>query len=222
MANGKVLISAGDVIEVQLTSETVVIESPTGRREEEGHITNRMRLFVKEVDGGEKKYDFDDTELGVRETQRVAIVRAQLKRKPQPVNLILFNLSSGEHDAFEQGLHAHLGHKPVLGPLAKAVLGAALVALMTWLAPKFFDVGYGGITSIGLALMFGFLSYPVFWWTCRTWDRISERIGYCARRRRFINEMQGRVAAYAPRPAESAPPQPQASPGTAAPEPSPG
>ena len=67
-----VLVSVGDVIEVQLTSETVMIEGAHGRRQAEpGHITNRMRLFVKLVDGKEQKFDFEDTELGVRETQRV-------------------------------------------------------------------------------------------------------------------------------------------------------
>jgi hypothetical protein len=56
------LINAGDVIEVQLTSETVVIEGAGGRRNAEpGHITNRMRLFVRQTDGVEKKYDFEDT-----------------------------------------------------------------------------------------------------------------------------------------------------------------
>src|SRR5262245_12294204 len=112
MASHKLLISAGDVIEVQLTSETVVIEGATRRHVEPGHITNRMRLFVRELDGSEMKYDFEDTELGVRESQRVAIVRAHLKRAPAPVNMILFNLSSNERDTFEPGLAAYLGHKP--------------------------------------------------------------------------------------------------------------
>jgi hypothetical protein len=227
MANGKVLISAGDVIEVQLTSETVVIESAHGRREEEGHITNRMRLFLKETNGGEKKYDFDDTELGVRETQRVAVVRAQFKRKPEPVNLILFNLSSGEHDTFEQGLAAHLGYKPFFGALWKAAAWSALVTAVFWFVSNFITrSGYGGLMSISLALMFGFLTYPVFWWICRTWDRVTERMRYRGARKRFIQEMQGRVQAYSPARTAAAAPQTQAapapSPSPAAPEPSPG
>ena len=74
------LISAGDVIEVQLTSETVVIDTPQGRQVEQGHITNRMRLFIKLTDGKETKFDFEDTELGVRETQRVAVVRGKAEK----------------------------------------------------------------------------------------------------------------------------------------------
>src|SRR5690606_37938466 len=103
------------------------------------------------------------------------------------------------------------------------------VALTFWFVSNFITRnGYGGLTSVALALMFGFLTYPVFWWICRTWDRISERFRYRAARGRFIEEMRGRVQAYAPQRAGAAPaPQPapeppRAAPGAAAPEPSPG
>jgi hypothetical protein len=67
----KLLVRAGDVIDVQLTSETVVIEG-ADRRQVEQTIT------VREADGQRRaKFDFEDTELGVRETQRVVIVRGQ-------------------------------------------------------------------------------------------------------------------------------------------------
>jgi len=231
MATHTLLISAGDVIDVQLTSETVVIESRTGRREEEGHITNRMRLFVKETDGAEKKYDFEDTELGVRETQRVAIVRGKLKKVPEPFNMMLFNLSSGEHDTFEHGLRAYLGHKPFFGPLWKAAALSFGVAIVFWFVSNFVTRhGTGGLMSISLAIMFAFLTYPVFWWISRTWDRITERFRYRSARKRFIKDMRGRVNSYAPQ--SAAPVAPQASapvaaqptppaPETPAPEPGP-
>jgi len=204
------LINAGDVLEVQLTSETVVIEGAGGRRNAEpGHITNRMRLFVRQTDGAEKKYDFEDTELGVREEQRVAIVRGQLKKWPAPQNLILFNLSSGEHDTFEGGLFAYLGRKPFFGPLWKAAACSLGVIAIFWFVSNFIERdGAGGLGSISLAVMFGFLTYPVFWWICRTWDRVTEKMRYKSARKRFIKEMQGRVQAYAP--ASSASVQPEA------------
>lgn len=216
----KLLITAGDVIEVQLTSETVVIESGGRRQEQPGHISNRMRLFVRETDGGERKYDFDDTELGVRETQRVAIVRGRPRKAPAPVNLILFNLSSGEHDTFEHGLAAYLGHKPFFGPLWKAAALALGIAFVFWFGSNFVTRnGYGGVLSIALALMFGFLTYPVLWWICRTWDRVTERMRYKAARKRFISEMAAQVRAYAPgAAAQQAPPAP-AAPEAPAPEP---
>jgi len=201
MAADTLLVTAGDVIEVQLTSETVVIDSARGRRpsDEPGHILNRMRLFVRETDGREQKYDFEETKLGVRETQRVAIVRGRLKRVPEPFNLILFNLSSGERDIFEGGLAAYLRRKPFFGPLWKAAVFSLGVSLVFWFVCNFITrQGQGGTMSVFLALMFGFLTYPVFWWLCATWDRITENMRYKAARRRFIAEMDGRVRVYAP------------------------
>lgn len=206
MAANTPLISAGDVIEVQLTSETVVIEGANRRHVEPGHITNRMRLFVRETNGSEKKYDFEDTELGVRETQCVAIVRGALKRWPEPLNLILFNLSSGEKDAFEPGLAAYLGRKPFFGALWKAAVLALGVAVVFWFVSNYITRhGEGGLMSVMLGIMFAFLTYPVFWWLTRTWDRISERLRYNAARKRFIAEMAERVRAYAPGAGAAAP-----------------
>lgn len=218
MAANTLLISAGEVIEVQLTSETVVIEGANRRHVEPGHITNRMRLFVRETDGAEKKYDFEDTELGVRETQCVAIVRGTLKRSPEPLNLILFNLSSGEKDTFEPGLAAYLGRRPFFGALWKAAVLALGVAVTFWFVSNYITRhGEGGLMSVMLGIMFAFLTYPVFWWITRTWDRVSERLRYKAARKRFIAEMAERVRAYTPGAAAAAPAAAPATPASAAP-----
>ena len=198
MREDSLLISAGDVIEVQLTSETVVIDSPAGRRvEEKGHITNRMRLFVRQLDGFEKKYDFEDCELGVRETQRVAIVRGMARRSAEPMHLLLFNLSSGEHDEFEPGLAAYLGYTPFFGARWKAAGAALSVAAVFWLVSR---LGFqtGPVWALMFALMFAFLTYPAFWWVCSWWDRFSERRRYRRARAAFIAEMTARVRPYAP------------------------
>lgn len=198
MAEAKLLINAGDVLGVQLTSETVVIDTPQGRRPlaEPGHITNRMRLFVKDMDGREQVYDFEETELGVRETQRVAIVRAQMKREPAPINLMLFNLSAGQHDTFETGLRIYLGRKPFFGPLWKSAGLSLLTGGIVWLASRYFyhkDVVTAGFLTVAAAM----LLYPAYVWLCRAWDRITERMRYRAARTRFITEMSVRVQAYA-------------------------
>lgn len=198
MTGDTLIVTAGDVIDVQLTSETVVIDTPAGRRREErGHITNRMRLFVRQTDGFEKKYDFEDCELGVRETQRVAIVRGLPKRFREPVHLVLFNLSSGERDTFESGLRAYLGYTPFFGPRWKAAGCAFLVAALFWLVSRF---GYntGPVWATMFALMFAFLTYPFLWWACGLWDRISEQRRYRRVRAAFIAEMETRVRVYAP------------------------
>ncbi len=211
-----VQISAGDVIEVQLTSETVVIEGAAGRRAsaEPGHITNRMRLFVRETDGREQKYDFEETELAVRDGQRVAIVRANLKGRKEPAHLILFNLSTGEKDCFEAGLAAHLGYKPFFGARWKAFFFSLLIAFIFYCV-SFYLVrqGEGQITAASLAIMFAILLFPLLWWICGAWDTITERIRYRRVRKQFIAEMESRVRAHAPGQAaapETPPPAPAA------------
>jgi hypothetical protein len=211
----KLIVAAGDVIDVQLTSETVVIEGADRRHVEPGHITNRMRLFVREADGKEQKYDFEDTELGVRETQRVVIVRGQGKGKQDrgPYNIVIFNLSSGERGEFEGGLRTYLAHTPFFGPLWKAAVLALAVAVVFWLISNFeMRDGNGGTGSIWLAVMFAFLTYPVFWWLARTWDRITERMRYRAAKKKFLAEMSARAGTYAAAPAT----QPDAPEGTPA------
>ena len=195
----KLLVRAGDVIDVQLTSETVVIDGADRRHVEPGHITNRMRLFVKLTDGTEQKFDFEETDLGVRETQRVVVVRGQGKGKNDrgPYNIVLFNVSSGERGEFESGLRAFLAHKPFFGPLWKAGVISLAVAVIFWLISNFETRhGEGGTGSIWLAVMFAFLTYPVWWWLCRTWDRITERMRYRAAKKKFLSEMQARADAY--------------------------
>lgn len=198
----KLLVAAGDVIDVQLTSETVVIEGADRRHVEPGHITNRMRLFVKLTDGAEQKYDFEDTELGVRETQRVVIVRGQGKGKRDrgPYNIVLFNVSSGERGEFEGGLREYLGHKPFFGPLWKAAVISLGVAVVAWFVATFVvsPNSNGSMGGVWLAVMFGFLTYPAWWWLARLWDRITERMRYRAAKKRFLNEMQARANTYAP------------------------
>lgn len=200
-----VLISAGDVLEVQLTSETVLLQTAAGRRPfEQGHITNRMRLFVRELSGPETRFDFEDTDLGVRQTQRVAIVRAKFKAHPDPINLMIFNLSSGEMDTFEPALEALLGRTPLFGPRWKAFFAALLAAAATWLLSRFAlnqsAVGAGFIAAaVTLAV------YPLTLWGARTWDRVTEDMRYRNARKRFIEEMWARVKAYAPR--DETPPQ---------------
>lgn len=194
-----VLITAGDVLEVQLTSETVLLQTAGGRRPfEQGHITNRMRLFVRELDGAETRFDFEDTDLGVRQTQRVAIVRAVFKAYPEPINLLLFNLSSNEMDAFEPALEALLGRTPLFGPRWKAVAAALIAALIAWLLSRY-QFGQSGMGAGFIAVPAALTAFPLTLWGARAWDRVTEDMRYRNARKRFIEEMWARVKAYAPR-----------------------
>jgi len=120
-------------------------------------------------------------------------------------------LESMQHDPFEQGLSRYLGHKPFFGPLAKAFVLSLGVAVIFFLVSDYIvRQGQGGLMSVFLALMFAFLTYPVFWGICGLWDRMTERMRYRRIRKQFIDEMAGRVRAHAPKPQmASAPAGPQ-------------
>lgn len=198
MRQHELLINAGDVIEVQLTSETVVIETNGRRRDAEpGHITNRMRLFVRETDGKEQTYDFEETELGVRNTQRVAIVRARLAGAPAPVNLILYNLSSGAKQPFDPAIGAYLHKKTLFGPIWKAS-GAALLIAFGFYLVSHFVMGRGAVSAGFLAAMFAFLAFPVVWWISGIVDRISAQGRFRKAYAAFVAAMDERTRAFAP------------------------
>jgi hypothetical protein len=72
------------------------------------------------------------------------------------------------------------------------------VMLVFWFVSNFITRdGNGGMGSIWLAVMFGFLTYPVFWWLAKMWDRITERMRYRAAKKKFLSEMQARANSYA-------------------------
>jgi hypothetical protein len=155
-----------------------------------------MRLFVREGDGAERVYDFEDTELGVRESQRVAIVRAQMNKVPAPITLMLFNLSSAQHDTFEAGLRLYLMRPPLFGPAWKAFALSVVLALTIFLAARLL-YRYNDFGAGFLALALGGVSFPALAWLWRAWERIAAQVRYRAQRKRFVSEMAARVQAYA-------------------------
>ena len=122
----RLLISAGEVIEVQLTSETYVMAQGSGggrkRRRKRGEaqptgrIVNRMRVFVREADGKERTYDFEGARLGVHDGHSVCVVRGRCEGGGKPVNLMLCNLSTEDRDLFEQQIVTFLDRKRRFGP----------------------------------------------------------------------------------------------------------
>ena len=198
MAQAKLLVTGGEVIEVQLTSETVVIDTPSGRRPslEPGHITNRMRLFVRHPDGREQNYDFEETKLGVRKSQRVGIVRGQPKAAAVTLNLLLYNLSSGETDEFKPNMRLYLGNKPFFGPLAKALFFSLAVALIFFIVSHFF-YQLGSVWATVWGVVFAIVTYPILWWLSAQWDRITSEMRYRETRKRFVDEMTERVREFA-------------------------
>jgi len=203
----KLLISSGDVIDVQLTSETLVVENQAarggGRRRRgkpqplsTGRISNRMRVFLREDGGREANFDFEGARVGVREGHRCAVVRGRCKGVREPVNLMLVNLSTDEHDIFENALVAYLSAKPMFGAFWKAC-GAFLLMIP-------FGVFYSQIIldharamslleSFWWALFFAFLTFPVFWGLAGVWDNMTARQRFKDARIALLDDVQARL-----------------------------
>jgi len=92
-----------------------------------------------------------------------------------------------------------LKRTPLFGAPWQAAAWSLLVALLFWVASNFVvRHGHGGMMSIFLAVMFAFLSYPLFWWLCGLWGRVSARMRYQAERKQLIAAAEAQVAGFAP------------------------
>jgi hypothetical protein len=204
----RVQIAAGDVIEVQLTSETVVVENQRAERRRgrkqrgpvsTGRISNRMRVFLRDADGKEDDYDLEGARIGVREGHRAAIARGAVPGVREPINLVLINISTDERDVFERNMHAFLYRKPFFGPLWKAFGLAVLLTL--------FGIFYSQIImhhaepkplarSFWLAAFFSFLAYPVLWWLTTIYQNVTESMRYKKQRTQLLADIDGRLRAF--------------------------
>lgn len=190
-------IASGEVIEVQLTSETFVAED--GRRAA-GRIGNRMRIFIRDADGREEHYDVEGAEIGVRDGHTIAIVQGRVKGAREPLDLMLANFTTDERDVFEAQLYRFLWKKPFFGPLWKAA-GLAAIVFLYGIFHSQIVLGHYRTMSITVsawwALFFAFLSFPVLWWITGMWDKFTQRARYKKMRKAFIDEVEGKLRAYA-------------------------
>lgn len=206
----RLIIATGDVIEVQLTSETYhfAADEARGRRRRRrrsappsGKILNRMRVFIREPDGKERNYDFEDARLGVHDGHKVCIVRGKCAGEKTPVNLMLCNLSTEDREVFEGQVLRFLDRPRLFGPAWKA-LGLTLIfwALATIFWTLIVTEGRNMLTVGIYALFFSFLVYPVMWGITALWDRVTQSQRFKAGRARLIADVERRIAAGAPSP----------------------
>jgi hypothetical protein len=205
----RLLISGGEVIEVQLTSETYVMAQGSGsgrkRRRKRGEaqptgrIVNRMRVFVREPDGKERTYDFEGARLGVHDGHSVCVVRGRCEGGGKPVNLMLCNLSTEDRDLFEQQIVTFLDRKRLFGPFWHAMgLSAVLWVLFFLISFGIVRHGHQAITAGFYALFFAFLAFPVLWAGTGIWDRITERRRFKDGRAKLISDIEAHIAQLAP------------------------
>ena len=208
-------IVTGEVIDVQLTSETLVVESAVGRRRTKrkapkpasgGRITNRMRVFLRDHDAAkETMFDFEGAKLGVRDGHHCAVVRGHCKGAKDPVNLMLINISTNERDFFELGIFAFLNRKRFFGPIWTA-LGLSLIMIAFGVFFSQVILGHSEsmsvLESFWWSLFFAFLVFPIFWWLAGLWQRMDDRARLRRARQALIEEVEARLRG-APRPTQA-------------------
>lgn len=201
-------IAAGEVIEVQLTSETYVIEgraSPSTKKRAKakpqtgGRIVNRMRVFLREPDGKERNYDFAEARIGLHDGHHAAVVRGKIKDAREPLNLMLVNFSTDERDLFERNIAAFLDKPVLFGPKWKA-LGLSLVMLLFGMGLSHFVISPDKPWSFAfwMALFFAFLAFPIFWGVTELWTRLTERARFTRERAKLLSEIEGALKAHRP------------------------
>ena len=202
----RLLITAGEVIEVQLTSETYVMAPGAGggrkarrsRRKDvqpTGKISTRMRVFLREADGKERNYDFEGARVGVHDGHKVCVVRGRLAGVKDPLNLMLCNLSTEDRDLFESQILHFLDRPRMFGPFWRAVgLSFWVWLVVSGLWTLIVTHGRNFMTVSIYALFFMFLAFPLIWGGVALWDRISEKRRLEDGRAKLIADVDAHIA----------------------------
>lgn len=188
-------IVSGIVTEVQLAPERYEAPAP-GRDAPEGHITNRMRIFIR--DGAEEDdYDVDDDEIGVRDGHSVVLARARDAHVREPVNLLLFNVSTDERREFARNFALFTDRPALFGPRWKATGAAALFFLAAFAFAALLLWPEAGMAAwITWPLIWTILVWPVFWAAAWAWDAITRPIRAERARNAMRAEIEARLAAH--------------------------
>jgi hypothetical protein len=214
----RLLITAGDVIDVQLTSETIMVEGANqgrGKRRQARTATRtlkRMRVFLRDSAGKEMKFDLAETNLGVRDGHRCAVVHGRCPGLKDPAPLMLANLSTDERETFDHGVAAYLRRRRFFGPLWKAFFASLL---MTAFGVFYSQIILGHhdsmsvLESLWWAGFFSFLTYPVFWWLAAMWEQMTERARFRRGRAQLLADIEAGLRAH-----RQTPPSPAPSPAT--------
>ncbi len=194
----KLQITAGEVTDVQLTSERVTPNRLAGDPNAEGLVVTNMRVFLRDAKGKERNFDLEGAHLGVREGHRAAIVRGKRADMEAAVTLMLINQSTEEREEYAHAFDA-LYRKPFFGPRWKA-LGLAIIMFVIGVGLSQFVISPDRalMYSIWWALFFSFLAYPVFWAATALWDRITQSRRRAAEREGIRRETAGRLKAPLP------------------------
>jgi hypothetical protein len=201
-APAKLMITTGEVLRVQLTSETHMLKSPTPTGAQ-SRVVNKMRIFLRDnADSKEKDFTFVNSSVGVREGHRISVVRAQLRHIKAPLLLMLVNHATGQREESENGFVTAMSPKGYFGPRWRALGLTTILFFLFWGVSHFIvRKGDGGLMSFFMSFMFSFLTYPVFWGGVVLWDRFTVPKRERVEADRLRAEINGRLAAIDAAPA---------------------
>jgi len=158
----KLEIIEGDVVKVQLTSETRVAGRGGAKASEKvlvsSKITNRMRVFLLGADGREQDFQFANSTVGVREGHRVAVVRAKPAGPGPWLTVALYNLTTQVREE-QIGAFARAARQQWLGVRWRAAFWALGVFVFYWPLSEILPLAERQ-RGPGIALALAILTYP--------------------------------------------------------------
>jgi hypothetical protein len=159
----KLEIVTGDVVNVQLTSETHIAGGRGARAGQtldvRSRVINRTRVFLKGPDGRERDFSFANTTVGVREGHRLSVVLAKGAAMKGPLPVVIQNHTTGQRDEFDYILKDAVSQK-IIGARWRALIGAVIVFLAFYGTMAALHEGKVDVVQAVL-VMIG--AYPVLW-----------------------------------------------------------
>lgn len=158
----KLEIVTGDVVDVQLTSETHIAGGPGKGRDlvdVRSKVINRTRVFLKAADGRERDFAFANTTVGVREGHRISVVLAKGAGMKAAQVVLLHNHTTGQRDEMEAVLKASVRQK-TLGARWRALAGAVVIFLAYYGATAAINQG---VVNLWLAIAIALGMFPILW-----------------------------------------------------------
>jgi hypothetical protein len=158
----RVEIVEGEVVKVQLSSETHVEGRAKARADDQllisSKVVNHMRLFLVGADGKERDFQFSNTTVAIREGHQIALARA----KPaggQWVTIALHNRTTGLREE-RIGAFAEAARQKRIPARWRAAIWAIVVGLIYWPLSEMLHLRGRGL---GIAVAIGVLAFPLAW-----------------------------------------------------------
>ena len=159
----KLEIIEGDAVKVQLTSETHAPARGGVKANDKllvsSKVLNRMRLFIMRADGKEQDFQFVNSTVGVREGNRVAVVRAKPNGPGPWLVVALYNLTTQTREE-QIGAFAKAARQQWIGARWRAGMWAAGAFALDLLIGKWL---HPHDHSFWIAISFGIVAYPIAW-----------------------------------------------------------